>query len=103
MKIINKNFSKIVCLLLLAQIFTSAVIKNNDKTKGRDLGGVTLSKESSFHKHLPSRYLKLKKFLKKYSKEAGVQLADSKAKRKLFCKLLYINIRFVYKTIIILF
>ena len=82
------NFSIIYLILSISCILScvvSAVIKKQKIFTNRNLKVVELDTNTLTDKHMPSRYLRLKKFMKTYSKKAGVQLADPNAHRKL-CK-----------------
>ena len=83
MKIVTGITRILVLFALLSMERHCAIKKMRGRKRGRKLTGVNLVRKSLSERHMPSRYLKLKKFMQEYSKKAGVQLNLNPEKRKL--------------------
>ena len=86
MKAMKLTMISVFIQMILFATINSAIIKGHKTSGSRNLGNVKLSSQNLSEKHIPSRYLKLKNFITKYSKKAGVKLGSGDAKRKLFSK-----------------
>lgn len=83
MKIVTGIARMLLLFALMSLEGHCGIKKMRGGKRGRKLSGVNLVHKSLSERHMPSRYLKLKKFMQEYSKKAGVKLNMDPKKRKL--------------------